>query len=140
MKMPLIVIMLSFLCFVSNHSKGQNEPDILSAPKFFLECEDCDFTFVRQKLTFVSFVRDPKLADVHILTSKSDTGGGGHKYFINFIGRRNYKGQNFDYEFVSDQTETDDEIRNGLLKRIETGILQFYSKTEFLNQLNINLY
>ncbi len=139
MKMPLIVLMLSFLCFVSNHSKGQNEPDILSTPKFFLDCDDCDFTFVRQELKFVSFVRDPKLADVHILTSDSDTGGGGHKYFINFIGLKNFNGQNYDYEYLSDQTETDDEIRKGLLKRIETGILQYYSKTGFLNQLEINL-
>jgi hypothetical protein len=131
--------MLSFLCFVPNRSKGQTEPDTLAAPKFFLDCDDCDFTFVRQELTFVSFVRDPKLADVHILTSESHTGGGGHKYFINFIGLKNFNGQNYDYDYVSDQTETDDEIRKGLLKRIKTGILQYYSKTGFLNQLDINL-
>jgi len=139
MKLSLIVLMLSFLCFVPNRSKSQTEPDSVAAPKFFLDCDDCDFTFVRQELTFVSFVRDPKLADVHILTSESHTGGGGHKYFINFIGLKNFKGQNYDYEYVSDQTETDDEIRKGLLKRIETGILQYYSKTGFLNQLDINL-
>ena len=106
---------------------------------FFLECEACDFTFVRQELEFVSFVRDPKLGDVHILSSHSHTGSGGRKFFLQFIGMNNFEGQNFDYEYLAEQSETDDQTRKGLLKLIQTGILQYYSKAGLLNQVDISL-
>ena len=51
---------------------------------FFLDCEDCDFTFVRQELPFISFVRVPQGADVHILVTDSRTGSGGYKIFPEF--------------------------------------------------------
>lgn len=106
---------------------------------FFLECEACDFTFVRQELEFVSFVRDPKLADVHILSSHSHTGSGGRKFFIQFIGMSTFEGQNFDYEYLAEQSETEDQTRKGLLKLIQTGVLQYYSKAGLLSQLEIKL-
>lgn len=106
---------------------------------FFLECEPCDFTFVRQELGFVSFVRDPKLADVHILSSHSHTGSGGRKFFLQFIGMNNLEGQNSDYEYLAEQSETEDQTRKGLLKLIQTGILQYYSRAGLMNQIDIVL-
>jgi hypothetical protein len=106
---------------------------------FFLDCEACDFTFVRQELPFVSFVRDPKLSDVHILSSISHTGSGAHKYFISFIGMEMFKGMDFNYELVTDPSYTEDDTRNGLLKIIKAGILPYYSKSGNLGQLDIDL-
>jgi hypothetical protein len=106
---------------------------------FFIDCEDCDFTFVRQELTFVSFVRDPQLADVHILVTHSHTGGGGHKYFLNFIGLKDFKDFNYEYIVTTKQSDTDDDVRKALLKMIKIGILPYYSKTNFIDHLNIDL-
>lgn len=108
-------------------------------PKFFLDCKDCDFTFVRQELSFVSFVRDPKMADVHLLVSDSETGSGGRKYFLNFIGLEAFEGQDYQYEFIANQSDTEDDIRKGLLKFFKIGILPYYLKTSFLNELEIDL-
>ncbi|NQU53301.1 MAG: hypothetical protein HQ522_12265, partial [Bacteroidetes bacterium] len=133
-----IFIFLSFGIF-SNNLFSQQNPDSQQQLNFFLDCHDCDFDFVRQELEFVSFVRDPKLADVHIMSSSSQTGSGGTKYFLNFIGLKKLEGQNMEYEYFSEQSATSDEIRKGLLKLIKTGILQYYSKTSFLNQIKIDL-
>jgi hypothetical protein len=94
---------------------------------------------VGQELKFVSFVRDPKLADVYILSSHSHTGRGGRKFFLQFIGMNEFEGQNFDYEYLAEQSETDDQIRIGFLKLIQTGVLQYYSKARLLSQLEIDL-
>lgn len=108
-------------------------------PRFFLDCKDCDFSFVCQQLPFVSFVRDPKLADVHFLVSDSKTGSGGKKYFLNFIGLGAFNGQDYQYEFIANQSDTEDDIREGLLKYFKIGILPYYSKTLFLNDLEIDV-
>ena len=94
---------------------------------------------MRQELEFVSFVRDPKLADVHILSSHSHTGSGGRIFFMEFIGKETFEGQNFKYEYTAEQSETDDTTRKGLIKIIQTGILQYYSKAGMLKQLEIDL-
>jgi len=139
MKNKFFIVLLSFFILIPELSVGQVEAGVTKQLNFFLECEACDFTFVRQELKFVSFVRDPKLADVHILSSHSHTGSGGRKFFLQFIGMNTFEGQNFDYEYLAEQSETDDQTRKGLLKLIQTGILQYYSKSGLLNQVEINL-
>ena len=133
-----ILKILIFILIVFN-VKGQDTVKVNSNLNFFLDCWDCDFTFVRQELEFVSFVRDPKLADVHILVSESRTGSGGTKYFMNFIGLNALEGENYEYEYISEQMETHDETRKGLLKLIQTGILQYYTKSGYLDEVEIEL-
>jgi hypothetical protein len=50
-----------------------------------------------------------------------------------------FEGQNFDYEYLAEQSETDDQTRKGLLKLIQAGIIQYYSKAGLLSQLEIDL-
>ena len=133
------LISLFIILFFTINLFAQEIQETKKQLNFFLDCEACDFTFVRQELKFVSFVRDPKLADVHILSSYSHTGSGGRKFFIQFIGMNMFEGQNIDYEYLAEQSETDDQTRNGLLKYIQTGILQYYSKAGLLKQIDIDL-
>ena len=139
MKKTLLFILVACFVQIQFYSFGQEASNKQSNLNFFLDCWDCDFTFVRQELEFVSFVRDPKLADVHILASSQRTGSGGERFFLNFIGLNNFKGQDYEYEYMADQSETRDETRQGLLKVIKAGILQYYSKTDFFDRINIDL-
>jgi hypothetical protein len=128
------IVLLSLTITLSGYSQ-ENQSGI----NFFLDCEDCDLTFIRQELTFISFVRDPLLADVHILVTDSRTGSGGHKFFLNFIGKDKFTGINNEYDIITDQSDTDDDIRKTLLKTLKVGILQYYSRTGFIERLNINI-
>ncbi len=101
---------------------------------FFLDCHECDFNFVREELPFVSFVRDPQLADVHILVTDSHTGSGGNKYFLNFIGLKEFKDLNYDYVVTTELSDTDDDARKAMLKIIKIGILPYYSKTSLYQE------
>lgn len=119
----------------NQHCSQQKETSI----NFFLDCKDCDLTFIRQEVSFVSLTRDPLIADVHILVTDSNTGSGGHKYFLNFIGKGEYTGVNNEYNVITNQSATSDDIRKTLLKTIKIGILQYYSRTGFIERLNINI-
>ncbi len=138
--MKRLLYLLITLNLIVIYPINAQEDSKTDAPlNFFLDCWDCDFTFVRQELKFVSFVRDPKLADVHILTSSQRTGSGGEKFFMNFIGLNELKGIEYEYEYMADQSETKDEVRQGLLKILKAGILQYYSKTDYFENINIDL-
>ncbi|HLP71530.1 MAG TPA: transporter [Bacteroidales bacterium] len=130
---------LIFCSLLSGHSFGQDsipEPGVLN---FFLDCEQCDFNYVREELEFVSFVREPAMADVHILVSFSHTASGGHKYFMNFIGLKGLKDKNYEYEVTAPQSYTEDDIRKALLKMLKVGILEYYTKTSFIDNLNVQI-
>lgn len=138
MKIRLILLILLSLSIYSE-STGQDTIKQQQVLNFFLDCRECDFTYVRQELQFVSFVRDPQLADVHILVTNSNTGSGGNKFFLNFIGLRTFKDLNYEYTIITDQSNTEDDTRRALLKIIKIGILPYYSKTSFIDNLNIDL-
>jgi len=136
----IVRLVVIFTLFHANPYPVFSQEEIkTSVPKFFIDCEDCDFTFVRQELPFISFVRDPKLADVHLLVSHSNTGSGGTKYFLNFIGLEKFVRQDYQFEFIANQSATEDDIRKGLLNFIKAGILSYYSKSGFLTDLEIEI-
>jgi hypothetical protein len=140
MKLPFTAILtfalLSLPFFVVKGQGTDHRPGPLN---FFLDCEDCDFDYVRQELPFISFVRDPQLADIQILVTDSKTGGGGDKYYLNFIGLKNFKGTNFEYNVTTSQTDTEDHIRKELLKSFKIGILQYYAKNGSLDDVKIDI-
>jgi len=69
------------LVFVSSLSAQEGAFDIeelkKSAPKVFIDCDHCDIDYIRTEITFVNYVWDRQEADVHILITTQDTGGGG---------------------------------------------------------------
>src|SRR5690606_8968698 len=53
---------------------GRERPERLAV---FLDCGFCDERFIRQEMTYVDYVRDRVVADVHVLVTRQNTGGGG---------------------------------------------------------------
>lgn len=86
------------------------------APKVFIDCGICDIDYIRTEITFVNYVRDRKEAQIHILITTQSTGSGGREYTIAFIGQREFNGINDTHKYYSQQTDTQDEIREGLVK------------------------
>ena len=138
--MKILLTSILFLFFPVYHCVNAQdsipEPEMLN---FFLDCDQCDFNYIREELPFVSFVREPQRADVHILVSFAPTASGGHKYFMSFIGLKDLKDKNYEYEVTTPQSYTEDDIRKAQLKMIKIGILEYYSKTHFFDNLNVDI-
>lgn len=95
----------------------------------FLDCNDCDSQFVRTEIAFVNWVRDRTVADVHVLVTSQDAGGGGDAFTLAFIGQRAYAGRGDTLTFTSNATTTDDEERQGLTRTIALGLVPFVART-----------
>jgi hypothetical protein len=94
--------------------------------RVFLDCKTrCDRTFYRTEITFVNWVRDRFDAQVQVIITDQDTGGGGEEFIFQFLGLQDLAGQNEELRFVSNQTDTDDEVRNGQTRVLAIGLANY---------------
>ena len=94
--------------------------------RVFLDCNDCDFDFMRTEINFVDYVRDRQDAQVHILVTAQPTGGGGTEYALNFIGQRELASVADTLKYISSSTASPDDLRHGLARTIRLGLVRYY--------------
>ena len=81
---------LSATAFSSAAAQQPTPPDSAKPTvrlRVFLDCGFCDFDFMRTEIAFVDYVRDRQDAQVHILVTNRQTGGGGTEFTLHFIGQ-----------------------------------------------------
>jgi len=108
-----------------------------SAVKVFLDCGDCDLNYIKTEITFVNYVRDRLEAQVHILISTQSTGGGGVEYTLAFIGQNDFKDMKDVQKYFSSKTDTDDDVRRGLVKALKLGLMSFVGRTPIAGRIAV---
>jgi hypothetical protein len=114
------------------------DPVKQEAPKIFLDCHQCDMDFIRTEITFVNFVRDRKQADVFVLVTVQVTAGGGREYTMSFIGQNGYVDIRNTLKYVSNQGDTDHDLRRGMVRVLKVGLVPYAAKTSVGDYLNVN--
>mgnify|MGYP000333047977 CR=1 FL=1 len=138
------LLSLGIVCLIlvsrshSQDERGDSEALRSSAPRVYIDCDRCDIDFIRTEITFVNYVRDRKEAQVHILITTQRTGSGGTEYTVTFIGQRDYAGMNDTLKFVSKQTDTEDQIRRGIVRVLKMGLVRYVAKTPLADQISIS--
>jgi len=105
--------------------------------RVFLDCPRCDDDYIRKEVTFVDYVRNREDADVHILVTTQDTGGGGTQFTLKFIGLGGFQGVDHALTYNSPQTATPDEIRSGLVEVLKLGLVRYASETTLASRLRV---
>jgi hypothetical protein len=110
-----------------------------SAVRVFLDCPDtfCDFDYYRTEITFVNWVRDRSFAQVHVLVTTQQTGGG-QEYTLAFIGLERFAGTADTLRWSSRRTDTEDDIRRGLAGLLRLGLVRFAAKTPVARHLEVS--
>ena len=105
--------------------------------RVFLDCGACDFDYLRQEIQFVDYVRDRADADVHVLTTTQNTGGGGTEYVFKFIGLGRFAGIDDELRYQSLQTSTRDERRSGYTQILKLGLVRYVAAAGAADQLTL---
>ncbi|MFO7924422.1 MAG: hypothetical protein R6U58_12100 [Bacteroidales bacterium] len=95
--------------------------------------------YVRETITFVNYVRDKEMAQVHIMMTRHGSGNAGSNYVISFIGRGRYEGMNNVITYWSAGTNTEDETRRGLVEMISMGLVPYLAGTNMVNQVSLSI-
>jgi hypothetical protein len=105
--------------------------------RVFLDCAGCDLDYVRREITYVDYVRDSRDAQVHVLVTTEPAGGGGLQYTLAFIGRHEFAGVDDRLQYTSASTDTSDEIRRELTRRLQLGLMRYIARTPLAGDISI---
>jgi hypothetical protein len=107
------------------------------ALRVFFDCDACDDNYLRTEITFVDHMRDRADADVHVLVTTQQTGGGGVEYTIKYIGLGRFAGIEQTLKHFAAQTQTDDERRAGLATILRLGLVRYAAETPLASRIKI---
>src|SRR5688572_17099671 len=136
--LPLLVV----AALVPDRLAAQEPAPATTAPlAVYLDCQDggCDFDFFRTDITFVNWVRDRQVADVHLLVSSQQTGSGGREYTVTFIGLRQYASLTDTLIYAQPPASTEDERRRGLARTFRAGLVRYLARTDAASRLTISM-
>ncbi|MDQ3551909.1 MAG: hypothetical protein M3413_10305 [Bacteroidota bacterium] len=109
--------------------------------KLFVDCSNiyCDLNYLKTEINFVDYVLDFKAADIHLLITQQNSGGGGKQYQLIFFGQNNFGDRKDTLRFNLKPISTEFEERNSLLKYIQLGLVPYLTQTASIEHLNIQL-
>lgn len=133
---PLLICFF-LLTRLVNGMAQQEQNDRL---KVFIDCQSgCDLTFIRSEINIVDFLLDRIAADVHVLITEQDTGGGGDAYQLIFFGQQQFLGKKDTLRFINAPNNTDFEERDLLIKYLKLGLTPFIARTQSAGQIEIKM-
>jgi len=142
--MKLLVVFLTIVgVFYSKTLSSQEADSYLDEKKdellaVYLDCNACDRDFIRTTITFVNYVRDKELADVHIIITTHTSGVSGVNYIIFFSGNGKFNGVKHSITYWAPASTTNFEIRMGLIERIKLGLGPYIANSDLSDMFTVN--
>lgn len=117
---------------------SQEEEQGATGLMVYLDCprQICDLDYLRREITFINYVRDRQDAQVHVLVTARPSGAG-YEITLDFIGLREFAGDDFTYTYQASNTDTADEGRAGIAQTLRVGVLHYLVKTPMISQVEI---
>ena len=130
------------LCFAAAATAHAAPVQTSASPprlKVFVDCDGCYADFLRAEVTFVDYVRDRKEADVHVLITSIETGGGGREYTAAFTGLRRLQTATHMLKAVTTTSDSEDIIRRQLATTLRVGLLHFVTLGGVPQELSLDV-
>lgn len=105
--------------------------------RIYLDCNFCDSEYLKTEIKFVDYMRDRKDADVHVLVTTENTGGGGTAWTLKFIGLNTFEGHTHTLTFSTERNATNDDQRKEIARVLKIGLVAYASGTPAIKSLNV---
>jgi hypothetical protein len=106
----------------------------------FIDCSgECFADYLREEIEFVNFVRDRGDADVHVIITSADTGGGGREFSVAMIGARTFTGRDQTLKAITGIGDPEDVRRRQLLTTMKVGLLHYLSRDAIPQNLTVDV-
>ena len=105
--------------------------------RIFLDCYECDTDYLRREVTFVDYVRDRGVADLHVLVTTLSTGGGGSSWTVKFIGLGRFAGLDRTMTFTTSLNATSDDRRREFARVFKVGLIAYAAETAPAARLDV---
>ena len=127
--------------FTSLSSLSQNDDKQNERLRVFIDCSNtrCDQAFIKTEINIVDFLLDRLSADVHILITSRNTGGGGRRYQMIFYGQNRFNMFRDTINYSMEANTTEAESRELLVQYLKLGLVPFITKTGLVSGVTIGM-
>ena len=125
------LFIVPLLVFAQEEGEGNEVKESL---KLYIDC-NCEKNYLRQEINYVSHVRDQGQANIKLFIYDVTNGSGGRTYMLEFEGVDDYKDIFGKLTYDSTASMTDDEVRKGLLKKVQSGLLQYVLESDLAENI-----
>ena len=138
MSRPLIPAFFALLIPIV--AQAQTAPAAQGKPlRVYLDCQDCFPEYLREEIKWVDFVRQREDADVHLLSSSQETGGGGRQVVLRFVGAGRFQGIDNELRSISLTADTEDTRRRGVLRTVSIALLGYLAREGLPSDVRVSV-
>ena len=138
-------LLASVACLVAGPLAAQEVTPIANgngALRVFFDCDGgrgmCDFDFYRREIPYVNYTRDREDAQVHVLMTSEDTGSGGRRFTLDFIGREEFTEVTDRLEVVTRANLAVEQRLTDVARTLELGLLRYIARTDQASSIDIH--
>ncbi len=107
-----------------------------SKPKLFLDCRtNCDFTFFRQELPFIDFMRDRQDAKIFMMLTRLTTGNGGSAYLLTSNGDLDGTIRTDSISFLVEPNVSANITRRAILNAVKRALLPYLLSSNIADKI-----
>ncbi len=144
---PTFITLAILVGFVARPSAFAQDPtgvdrEFLLAERninLFLDCDVCDFNYIRREVAFVNHVRDRETADVHALVTYEGTASGGRRYTFDLIGQGVFDEQEYSVSATTLASDSEDEERIKLVRALKAALSPFLLQTPLAERMSVEV-
>jgi len=96
----------------------------------------CDFTYIKQEIPFVNYVRDRQVADIYILATNQSAAAGTREIQLAFEGINQFEGMQDTLVFYYQANVSDAADRELLVKQLKIGLLPYLVEAGITDQID----
>lgn len=106
--------------------------------RVFLDCQTrgCPAQEFRTEIVFVDWVRERTAADLHVIVTRQDAGGG-REYVFDLIGRNEFADEAFTFTVNVPATATTDERLDAMTRSFQAALASYVARRGYAGQLEI---
>jgi hypothetical protein len=111
------------------------------ALRVFTDCADCttsDFDYLRTHVTFVDHVRDPEVAEVHVLETSRAAANGGYEITLTFMGRGSYAGVCDTLRCFTNASDSEEMTLRAFTQAYKLGLVRFAARTPLAGRISVS--
>lgn len=106
-------------------------PALSRLVRVFLDCSAgvCEPERIVQDIEFVTWVREPQDADVHVLISSTASDAGTYAYRLAFVGRAVFLGDDLELDFVTPDWYVAEQRTSAYLESLKVGLTRYAAQS-----------
>lgn len=136
MRVQIKILLLTFICL--GLAAKENVKDIQSDPlKVYYDGGGSLFSFLRNDINFVQFVRNPLDAQILLQINSQSTGNSGKKYSLYFTGQTVFENINDTLITTIPANKSDAERYNEIVRVVKLGLVAYINKTPYNKFLKV---